>query len=107
MRYSYYIFNGFSKAFDTINHDILVQKRRHYGIANSALDIIQNYLSNRKQYVEIENTKSRLWDITTCVPQGSILGPLIFIIYINDIIKASDLFNYIMYADYNTIITSV
>ena len=70
----------FSKAFDTIQHTILLKKLEHYGIRGIALDLINNYLSNRKQYVHYNNhCCSTLCDITVGVHQGSVLGPLLFV----------------------------
>ncbi len=71
-----------SKAFDTLDHNILIQKFKYYGIKGINLELFQNYLTERKQYVDFDNTKSDMLDINTGVPQGSILGPLLFIIYI-------------------------
>ena len=70
-----------SKAFDTLNHHILLHKLKYYGLNNSAIKICQSYLDNRKQYVEYNNAKSKLTDINVGVPQGSIMGSLLFIIY--------------------------
>ena len=69
------IFLDFSKAFDTLDHTILTQKLRHHCIKGCALKLLKNYLSNRKQYVELNNVKSEMCKIKTGVPQGSILGP--------------------------------
>ena len=93
------IFLDLSKAFDTLNHTILLNKLQHYGIRDGSLNLFKSYLQNRKQYVVINNAKSETLDITTGVPQGSILGPLLFIIYINDLPNASKIFHSIMYAD--------
>ena len=72
------------KAFDTVNHKILLKKIDCYGIRNTANGWFRSYLSSRKQLVSVEGKNSKLLDVTCGVPQGSILGPLLFIIYIND-----------------------
>ena len=82
-------FLDFSKAFDT---EILIKKLKYYGVMDTSLTWFESYLTNRKQYVEYNNTKSTILDINTGVPQDSILGPLLFIIYINDIKNISDSF---------------
>ena len=93
------IFLDFSKAFDTINHDILLHKLSHYGIRGKALEWFRNYLNNRKQYVSLNDHNSTLKDIKCGVPQGSILGPLLFIVYINDFCRSSDILSFILFAD--------
>jgi hypothetical protein len=99
------IFLDLSKAFDTLNHEILYNKLRYYGFQNTELELFKSYLTNRYQYVKYDNSKSDLLPITTGVPQGSILGPLLFIIYINDMPNASDAFKFTMYADDTTLLT--
>ena len=96
-----------SKAFDSLDHLILLKKLSFYGIKNKALDLSRNYLNGRKQYVNVYNIHSRLQTIKTGVPQGSILGPLLFLIYINDISNASNFFDMIKYADDSTIYKSI
>ena len=89
----------FSKAFDTINHNILLHKLSHYGIRGKALEWFRNYLSGRKQYVSLNDQNSTLKDIKCGVPQGSLLGPLLFIVYINDFCRSSNVLSFILFAD--------
>ena len=85
------IYMDLSKAFDTLDHNILIKKLQYYGVIGTPLNWFQSYLTDRTQYVEVNNESSSLQTILTAVPQGSILGPLLFLIYMNDIPNASDL----------------
>ena len=96
-----------SKAFDTIYHTILLKKLSYYGIQHTSLNLFENYLSERYQYVSVGNATSTHCKIHTGVPQGSILGPLLFIIYINDIHTATDAFKFIIYPDDTTLISNI
>ena len=96
----------FSKAFDTINHKILLYKLQHYGIRGIALKWFENYLNNRQQFVSINDSNSSIKTVGCGVPQGSILGPLLFIIYINDFRNSSKTLSFLLFADDSNIFYS-
>ena len=89
-----------SKAFDTVDHSILLRKLELYGITDRNYAWIKSYLSNRLQYIQIdENSRTEFCVVKCGVPQGSILGPLLFLLYVNDLKNASSVLDPIMFAD--------
>ena len=93
------IFLDISKAFDTIDHNILLSKLYKYGIRGNTLNWFMNYLSNRYLFVSINNTSSYFLRIECGVPQGSILGPILFILYINDLPRVSTMQKFLLNDD--------
>ena len=102
------LFLDLSRAFDLIDHSIMIKKLQFYGFDENALALCKNYLTDRTQYVVYNGEQSEVKPacISHGIPQGSLLGPLYFLIYINDFPNASNLFNFIMYADDTTLETN-
>ena len=101
------IYIDLSKAFDTLIHSILLDKLSHYGVNGVAKKLLQSYLSNKHQVVDFNGSTSDTLEIKTGVPQGSVLGPFLFSVYINDLPTCTDIFNMIMYADDTTLICDI
>ena len=97
------IFIDLSKAFDVINHALLLKKLNAYGIRGVANQWFESYLNDRNQYVTIGNENSEKLTISSGVPQGSILGPTLFTLFINDLCNINDNVNFLLYADDTTI----
>ncbi len=93
------VFIDLKKAFDTINHTMLIEKLKHYGIRGVASNWIENYLCNITQYVSYNDVQSDYKSVVCGIPQGSILGPLLFVLYINDLDNVSKKLKFVLFAD--------
>ena len=104
--YTLGVFIDLTKAFDTVNHSVLIEKLNHYGIRGVTENWIKPYLFGRKQFVNIGECSSDLIQISCGVPQGSVLGQKLFILYINDICNVSKRLKFILFADDTNILYS-
>ena len=105
-KFSCCILLDFAKAFDTVDHQILLRKLEYYDIRGTALNWFKSYLCNRSQCVSIDGQLSDELKITHGVPQGSVLGPLLFLLYINDIPLSSNILNFRLFADDTSLLYS-
>ena len=106
--YVYYVYDSkqstiaiyleFSKAFNKVNHNILMSKLLHNGVRGVMHYWFESYLRNRKQYVSIKNCSSSMPNITLGVPQGSVLGTVLFLLYINDMYRSSNQMRFVHFA---------
>lgn len=100
------VFIDLSKAFDTVQHKIMLDKLFSYGVRGIALSWFHSYLSNRQQCVKVGSSTSQFKQITTGVPQGSVLGPILFLLYVNDLPSVSTSLSSILFADDTTLLAS-
>ena len=98
------VFLDFKKGFDTVNYKILLDKQLIYGIIGNILTWFKSYLNERQQYVHFQRTESQIKCVTCGVPQGSIIGPLLLILYINDMTNVSNKIFPIVFADDTTVV---
>ena len=101
------VFLDISKAFDCVDHNILFDKLKNYGIRGNILEWFKSYLSNRELYVSVDGEVSSNYKLSYGVPQGSVLGPVLFLLYINDIINSSNKFHFSMFADDTALILKI
>ena len=104
--YVFSLFLDFRKAFDVVDHELLLGRMEHYGVRGICSQFLRSYLANRKHYISIDGISSSLCSVTHGVPQGSVLGPLLFKIFVNDIAYCTDVFKFILFADDSTVLYS-
>ena len=97
------MFLDLQKAFDSVDHLILLEKMKHYGFGGKANGWIKSYLTERKQFVQVKKSESNIKLISSGVPQGSVLGPLLFLIYINDLRNCLKYSRSYIFADNNAL----
>ena len=100
------IFMDLSRAFDVMNHDILKVKLEHYGFRGIFLHFIMSFVRERKYFVNVNGTNSEVRTVNIGIPQGSTLGPLFFLLYVNDMENSSNLLQFVQFANDTTIIFS-
>ena len=98
-KYTLWIFLDLSKAFDTVNHNILLEKLKAYGIQSENLKWFRSYLSNRKQFLLYDDFKTEVKIVKCGIPQSSILGPLLFLIFVNDLSNSTKDLDPVLFAD--------
>ena len=97
------VFMDLSRAFDVMNHDILEIKLKHYGFRGNFLCLLMSFIRNRKYFVNINGLNSDTRTVNIGVPQGSTLGPLLFLLYVNDMVNCSTLLNFTLFAEDTTL----
>lgn len=101
------VFLDINKAFDCVDHEILLHKLGNCGIRGNVYDWFKSYLSNRKQFVSINGKSSNYYNLCYGVPQGSVLGPILFVLYINDVTYSSNKLSFTMFADDTSLVLKI